>query len=30
MVRQLGPGSKYATRAEEIALELGLEIPVAP
>lgn len=30
LVRQLGPGTKYATRAEEIALELGLEIPVAP
>lgn len=30
MVRQLGPGSKYANRAEEIALELSLEIPVAP
>lgn len=30
MVRQLGPGSKYANRADEIALELGLEIPVAP
>jgi len=30
MVRQLGPGTKYAARAEEIALELGLEIPAAP
>jgi hypothetical protein len=30
MVRQLGPGSKYANRAEEIALELGLDIPAAP
>lgn len=30
MVRQLGPGTKYATRAEEIALELGLEIPATP
>ena len=30
MVRQLGPGTKYADRAEEIALELGLEIPAAP
>jgi peroxiredoxin len=29
-VRQLGPGSKYAQRAEEIALELGLELPAGP
>ena len=30
MVRQLGAGTKYASRAEEISLELGLEIPAAP
>jgi len=29
-VRQLGPGSKYAQRAEEIALELGLDLPAGP
>ena len=30
MVRQLAPGSKYASRAEEITLELGLELPAGP
>ena len=30
MVRQLGAGSKYASRADEIALELGLDIPAGP
>jgi hypothetical protein len=27
MVRQLSPGSKHASRAEEIAVELGLQLP---
>jgi len=30
MVRQLHPGSKYAERAEAIAVELGLSLPAAP
>jgi hypothetical protein len=30
MVRQLSPGSRYAKRAEEIAVELNLELPAAP
>jgi hypothetical protein len=30
MVRQLHPGSKYADRAEAIAVELGLTLPAAP
>lgn len=30
MVRRLGPGSRYADRAEEIAVELGLELPAEP
>ena len=30
MVRQLSPGSKYAARAEDIALKLGLTLPPLP
>jgi thiol-disulfide isomerase/thioredoxin len=30
MVRQLSPGSKYAARAEEIAVELGLQLAPGP
>jgi thiol-disulfide isomerase/thioredoxin len=30
MVLQLSPGSKYASRAEAIALELGLTLPASP
>lgn|GEM_PF-929635 len=30
MVRQLSPGSKFATRAEDIAVELGLTLPPPP
>lgn len=30
LVRQLSPGSKSADRAEQIALELGLQLPAAP
>lgn len=30
MIRRLAPGSRYAERAEEISLELGLDLPPAP
>ena len=30
MVRQLSPGSKFAARAEDIAVELGLTLPPPP
>jgi hypothetical protein len=26
----LGPGSTYASRAEEIVIELGLDLPTSP